>query len=115
MRRAANGFDPLVELYVYVNTAYVTWAGITAGKAQSFYSFTGGGDNWANFASPDRKGFNEPDAPRLHRFVRRRLYGDDLGAKAPVQSTARAAAPATARISALRISPISGSTAARRR
>ena len=39
----------------------MTWAGITAGKAQSFFSFTGGGDNWANFASPDQKGFNEPD------------------------------------------------------
>ena len=46
---------------VYVNTGYVTWAGITAGKQQSFFSFTGGGDNWANFFSPDRKGFNEPE------------------------------------------------------
>jgi len=55
-----NGFDNTGAL-VYVNTAYVTWAGITAGKAQSFYSFIGGGDNWANFASPDQKGFNEPD------------------------------------------------------
>ena len=43
-----------------VNTGYLTWAGITAGKAASFYSFTGGGDNWANFFSPDQKGFNEP-------------------------------------------------------
>ena len=56
----ASGFDPLSNM-IYVNTAYLTWAGITAGKAQSFFSFTGGGDNWANFASPDRKGFNEPD------------------------------------------------------
>src|SRR5574337_277667 len=55
----ANGFDPL-STATYVNTAYLTWAGITAGKAQSFFSFVGGGDNWANFASPDRKGFNEP-------------------------------------------------------
>jgi hypothetical protein len=55
-----NGFDN-TGTSVYVNTGYVTWAGITAGKAQSFYSFTGGGDNWANFASPDQKGFNEPD------------------------------------------------------
>jgi len=46
---------------VYVNTGYVTWAGITAGKQASFFSFTGGGDNWANFFSPDRKGFNEPE------------------------------------------------------
>jgi porin-like protein len=45
----------------YINTAYVTWAGITAGKAQSFFSFIGGGDNWDNFISPDRKGFNEPN------------------------------------------------------
>jgi Porin subfamily len=55
-----NGFDNTGTL-TYLNTGYLTWAGITAGKAQSFYSFTGGGDNWANFASPDRKGFNEPD------------------------------------------------------
>jgi hypothetical protein len=54
-----NGLDALGG-DVYVNTAYLTWAGITAGKAASFYSFTGGGDNWANFFSPDRKGFNEP-------------------------------------------------------
>ena len=45
----------------YVNTGYVTWAGLTAGKAQSFFSFIGGGDNWNNFFSPDRKGFNEPN------------------------------------------------------
>ena len=56
---AANGFDAISN-NAYLNTGYLTWAGITAGKAQSFYSFTGGGDNWANFASPDRKGFNEP-------------------------------------------------------
>ena len=55
-----NGFDNTGTL-TYLNTGYLTWAGITAGKAQSFYSFTGGGDNWANFASPDQKGFNEPD------------------------------------------------------
>jgi Porin subfamily len=54
-----NGFDT-TGTSTYVNTGYLTWAGITAGKAQSFYSFVGGGDNWANFFSPDRKGFNEP-------------------------------------------------------
>ena len=54
-----NGFDNVT--WTYLNTGYLTWAGITAGKAASFYSFTGGGDNWANFASPDQKGFNEPD------------------------------------------------------
>jgi hypothetical protein len=56
---SGNGFDNTGAL-VYVNTGYVTWAGVTAGKAQSFFSFTGGGDNWANIFSPDRKGFNEP-------------------------------------------------------
>ncbi len=56
-----NGFDSPRGSFTYVNTGYVTWAGITAGKAQSFYSFIGGGDNWNNFFSPDRKGFNEPN------------------------------------------------------
>ena len=55
-----NGFDN-TGTATYLNTGYLTWAGITAGKAQSFFSFVGGGDNWANFASPDRKGFNEPN------------------------------------------------------
>ncbi len=60
----SNGLDPLqggpTNNIFYVNVAYITWAGITAGKAQSFFSFVGGGDNYANFFSPDRKGFNEP-------------------------------------------------------
>ena len=58
-----NGFDSPGRsggTVTYVNTGYVTWAGLTAGKAQSFYSFIGGGDNWNNFFSPDQKGFNEP-------------------------------------------------------
>jgi len=44
-----------------LNRAYVTWAGLTAGKIDSFFSFTGGGLGWANFFSPDRKGYNQPD------------------------------------------------------
>ncbi|HEY1886339.1 MAG TPA: porin, partial [Roseiarcus sp.] len=56
-----SGLDSPNGSATYVNTGYVTWAGITAGKAQSFYSFIGGGDNWNNFFSPDRKGFNEPN------------------------------------------------------
>ena len=51
---AGNGFDNVNN--TYLNTGYLTWAGITAGKAQSFYSFVGGGDNWANFASPGPEG-----------------------------------------------------------
>jgi hypothetical protein len=56
-----SGLDSPRGSATYVNTGYVTWAGITAGKAQSFYSFIGGGDNWDNFFSPDQKGFNEPN------------------------------------------------------
>jgi hypothetical protein len=56
-----SGLDSPNGSATYVNTGYVTWAGITAGKAQSFFSFIGGGDNWNNFFSPDRKGFNEPN------------------------------------------------------
>ena len=44
-----------------INRAYVTWAGLTAGRANSFFSFTGGGYGYANFFSPDRQGFNQPD------------------------------------------------------
>jgi hypothetical protein len=44
-----------------LNQAYITWAGLTAGKIASFFSFTGGGYGWANFFSPDRKGYNQPD------------------------------------------------------
>ncbi len=57
-----SGFESLeggLNVY-YVNEAYLTWAGITAGKAASFYSFTGGGLYWPNFFSPDQKGFNQP-------------------------------------------------------
>ena len=62
----ANGFgndvgNPLGGSAAYLNLAYVTWAGITAGKAPSFYSFTGGGAGWYNFFSPDQQGFNQPD------------------------------------------------------
>src|SRR5262249_27222217 len=59
-----NGFDSpgsgLGGSGTYVNTGYITWAGFTAGKAQSFFSFIGCCDNWNTFSSPDRKGFNEP-------------------------------------------------------
>ena len=44
-----------------INRAYVTWAGLTAGKANSFFAFTGGGFGYANFFSADRQGFNQPD------------------------------------------------------
>jgi len=57
---SGNGFDNLGNPGVYTNLAYLTWAGVTAGKAPSFYSFIGGGEGWANIFSPDRQGFNQP-------------------------------------------------------
>ncbi|HEY2251251.1 MAG TPA: porin, partial [Planctomycetaceae bacterium] len=53
--------NPIGGSSAYIALAYVTWAGITAGKAPSFYSFTGGGAAWYNFFSPDQRGFNQPD------------------------------------------------------
>ncbi len=55
-----NGFDT-TGVGAYINRAYVQWAGITAGKANSFFSFFGGGEAWANIFSPDQQGFNQPD------------------------------------------------------
>jgi hypothetical protein len=55
-----NGFDT-TGAGAYINLAYVQWAGLTAGKAPSFFSFFGGGEGWANIFSPDQQGFNQPD------------------------------------------------------
>jgi hypothetical protein len=57
---SGNGFDNTGN-GGYINRAFVQWAGITAGKANSFFSFFGGGSAWANIFSPDRQGFNQPD------------------------------------------------------
>ena len=59
---AGGGFDTLTGgSDGGLNQAYLTWAGLTAGKAASFFSFTGGGYGWANFFSPDRKGYAQPE------------------------------------------------------
>jgi hypothetical protein len=55
---AGNGFDSQLENYL--NLGYVSWAGITAGRATSFFSFLNGGPNWANIFSPDRLAYNQP-------------------------------------------------------
>ena len=83
-----NGFDNTGNS-TYLNTGYLTWAGITAGKAQSFYSFTGGGDNWANIFSPDQKGFNEPD---LMAYTA--SFGGGFSATIAAQSPAQTEVPA---------------------
>jgi hypothetical protein len=57
---SGSGFDNTGN-GAYINLAYVQWAGITAGKAPSFFSFFGGGEAWANIFSPDQQGFDQPD------------------------------------------------------
>ncbi len=55
-----TGFDNTGAGVAYLNHAYVNWAGITAGKANSFFSATGGGEGWANLFSPDQQCYNQP-------------------------------------------------------
>jgi len=50
----AGGFDTLGG--ATVNSGYVQWAGITAGKHGSFYDYLAGGDTWKDFFSPDHSG-----------------------------------------------------------
>ncbi len=59
----ANGFDATegpTNQMMFINHGFLNWAGITAGKANSFFSAFGGGEGWANIFSPDRQGYNEP-------------------------------------------------------
>ncbi len=55
-----SGFDPESQNTGFLNHAYVNWAGITAGKANSFFSFFGSGPAWADIISPDRQAYNQP-------------------------------------------------------
>jgi hypothetical protein len=56
----SNGFEA-VESTMILNVAYVQWAGLTAGRVGSFFSYLGGGPAWYDFYSPDRIGSNQPD------------------------------------------------------
>ena len=56
-----SGFDNTGAGSGYLNRAYLNWAGITAGKANSFFSAFGGGEGWANLFSPDRQGYGQPE------------------------------------------------------
>jgi hypothetical protein len=49
------GFDPLGN-GVVINQAFASWAGVTAGKHDSFYDFFAGGPTWKDFLSPDHSG-----------------------------------------------------------
>jgi hypothetical protein len=75
-----NGFDT-DGTGAYINLAYVQWAGITAGKAPSFFSFFGGGEGWANIFSPDQQGFNQPDI-----FAYTATFGGGFSATIAAQS-----------------------------
>ena len=55
-----TGFDPESANGGFLNHGYVNWAGITAGKANSFFSFFAAGPGWADIFSPDRQGYNQP-------------------------------------------------------
>jgi len=44
-----------------LNLAYVQFAGLTAGRAPSFFSYLAGGETWYDFYSPDRVTSNQPD------------------------------------------------------
>ncbi len=76
-----NGFDT-TDVGAYINLAYVQWAGITAGKAPSFFSFYGGGEGWANIFSPDQQGFNQPDL-----FAYTATFGGGFSATIAAQSS----------------------------
>ena len=69
-----------------INRAYVTWAGLTAGKANSFFSFTGGGYGYANFFSSDRQGFNQPDL-----LAYTASFGGGFTASVSIESTTNSA------------------------
>jgi hypothetical protein len=43
-----------------VNSGYLTWAGLTAGKHGSFYDYFAGGPAWDDFISPDHSGTPVP-------------------------------------------------------
>ena len=44
-----------------LNLGFVQWAGLTAGKDGSFFSYLAGGPSWYDFFSPDRYNGNQPE------------------------------------------------------
>jgi len=68
----------------YIDVAYLQWAGITAGKAASFFAFFGGGPGWANIFSPAQAegGSNEPDL-----LAYTATFGGGFSATAAIESS----------------------------
>ena len=56
-----NGFDNTEQLGLRQHRLRDLGRASPPVRRSRSISFTGGGDNWANFVSPDQKGFNEPD------------------------------------------------------
>jgi hypothetical protein len=56
-----NGGSAGMGTGTLINYAYIQWAGLTMGKANSFFSFYGGGEGWDNLISPDQQGYNQPN------------------------------------------------------
>ena len=56
----SSGFESSTQNFI-INAAYVQWAGLTAGRAPSFFSYLGSGDAWYALYSPDRIGSNLPE------------------------------------------------------
>ena len=56
----SSGFESSAQSFL-INVAYVQWAGLTAGRAPSFFSYLGSGNAWYALFSPDRLGSNQPE------------------------------------------------------
>ena len=56
---SSDGFETAPST-VFLNVGYVQWAGLTAGKVGSFFSYLSGGASWYDFYSPDRVSTNQP-------------------------------------------------------
>ncbi len=57
---SSNGFETSLTGTI-LNVGYVQWAGLTAGKVGSFFSYLAGGPSWYDFYSPDRVSTNQPN------------------------------------------------------
>ena len=60
----SSGFDSAYT-GILVNQAFVQFAGLTAGRIGSFFSYLAGGETWYDFYSPDRVYGNQPDVIAL--------------------------------------------------
>ena len=81
---ASSGFESSAQNFI-INAAYVQWAGLTAGRAPSFFSYLGSGDAWYALYSPDRIGSNLPE---LLAYTAR--FGSGLSATLSIEEPTQA-------------------------